>query len=87
MVDSLGVSSHKTWILNRCERLDRLLKSIKPPPHNHLAFLGHIREIVRKDADDEAMSELDRLEATLKQAPDGHGSVILNAERYEKYLL
>ena len=73
----------------RCERLEKLIKSISPAPHNHLAFLGRVHEIAgRVSTDtDQALKELDSLEDALKNAPDGHGSVILTSERHEKYLV
>ncbi len=72
-----------------CEWLEILLKSISPPPHDHLVFLGRVQEIAdlaSKDTE-QALRELDRFEDALKNAPDGHGSVILNSERHEKYLV
>jgi hypothetical protein len=66
-----------------------MLKSISPPPPNHLVFLGRVRRVGRlasKDVD-RAIEELDHLEDALKIAPDGHGSVILNDERHGKYLM
>jgi hypothetical protein len=83
------VSLQKAWITNRCERLKELIRNISPPPHNHLVFLGRVREIADLASKDtgQALEELDRFEDALKNAPDGHGSVILNSERNEKHLM
>jgi hypothetical protein len=85
----LGMSSRRTWIVDRCKRLDRLLKSISPPPRDHLFFFGRLREIraLAPKNTPRALEELEHFEDTLKNARDGQGSVIMNSERHEKYLM
>jgi hypothetical protein len=67
-------------------RLRNLLRSISPPPPRHLYFLNWIAKIEVTARTGQSHRLLDDFLRALKNAPDGPGSMILNGDRFTKFL-
>jgi hypothetical protein len=73
-------------IPEKCFRLRKLLRSISPPPPQHLYFLNWIAKIEVTARTGQAQRLLDDFLRALKNATDGAGSMILNGDRFTKFL-
>jgi hypothetical protein len=84
MAEAMDWSSSS--IPEKCFRVRNLLRSISPTPPQHLYFLNWIAKIEDTARTGQSQRLLDDFLRAPKNAPDGAGSMILNGDRFTKFL-